>query len=165
MSNIFQRVSVREYRDAQVEDDKIEHLLKAAMAAPSAANQQPWEFYVVKNQAVKKQLAAVSPYAGCAEKAPVVLVPCFRTEGLIFPAGAQIDLSACCENILLDAVDQGLGAVWLGIAPFQERMDNVAKILGLPHNLSAFALIACGYPKRNAEQKNRYDATRVHFVE
>ena len=57
-------------------------MLKAAMAAPSACNQQPWEFYVVKDKAVIGRLSEASPYAKCAKDAPVVFVPCFRSKGI-----------------------------------------------------------------------------------
>ena len=164
MSNIFKRVSVREYQDKKVEDRKIELLLKAAMASPSAGNQQPWEFYVVKEKAVLEKLASASPYSGCTAKAPFAVVPCYRTEGLRFAECVQIDMSACCENILLEAVDQGLGAVWLGIAPVKERMEAVSRILNLPAHLKAFAIIPCGYAAKETGQQDRYDPARVYFV-
>ena len=76
MNSIFHRISVRKYQDKPVEEEKMEMILKAAMAAPSARNQQPWEFYVVTDKAVIKELSMASPYATCAKDAPVVFVPC-----------------------------------------------------------------------------------------
>lgn len=165
MNAIFKRVSVRNFQDKKAEDEKIENLLKAAMAAPSAGNQQPWEFYVVKDKTVLEKLAASSPYAGCTKNAAFAVVPCCRTEGILFQECVQLDMSACCENILLEAVDQGFGGVWIGIAPVEERMEAVSKVLKLPDNLKAFALIPCGYPVQDAMQQNRYDKTRVHYME
>lgn len=165
MNNIYKRVSVREFQDRTVEANKIESLLKAAMAAPSAGNQQPWEFYIVKNKTVLDRLATASPYAGCTKKAALAIVACYRTEGLKFEEYAHIDMSACCENILLEAADQGLGAVWLGIAPIKERMEHVSHVLNLPAHLKAFAIIPCGYPLRKIEQQNRYDTSRIHCIE
>lgn len=164
MNNIFKRVSIRNFQDKSVEDQKIETLLRAAMAAPSAGNQQPWEFYVVKDKNVLEQLSETSPYAGCARKAAFAIVTCYRTEGLVFKECAHIDMSACCENILLEAVDQGLGAVWLGVAPLKERMKAVSKILNVPKHLEVFAIIPCGYPAKEVEQQNRYDESRVHYT-
>ncbi|RDU21908.1 nitroreductase family protein [Anaerosacchariphilus polymeriproducens] len=164
MNNIFNRVSVREYQNKKVEDEKIVSLLKAAMASPSAANQQPWEFFVVKNKAVLEQLATASPYAGCTKEAAFAIVPCYRNEGLLFGEFAHIDMSACCENILLEAVEQGLGGVWIGIAPVKERMDAVADVLKLPDNLTAFAIIPCGYPMKEEKQQNRFEESRIHYV-
>ena len=98
MNSIFHRISVRKYQAKDVEQEKIEKLLRAAMAAPSACNQQPWEFYVVTNQDVIKALSEASPYAKCAAETPVIFVPCFRSEG-IAPEYFNIDLSAAVENL------------------------------------------------------------------
>uniref|UniRef100_UPI00280B4E55 nitroreductase family protein n=1 Tax=Agathobacter sp. TaxID=2021311 RepID=UPI00280B4E55 len=99
MNSIFHRISVRKYQNRDVEQEKIELMLKAAMAAPSACNQQPWEFYVVKDKAVIGRLSEASPYAKCAKDAPVVFVPCFRSKG-IAPEYFNIDMSAAVENLL-----------------------------------------------------------------
>ena len=163
MNSIFHRVSIRKYQTKEVEQEKIEQLLRAAMAAPSACNQQPWEFYVVTNKEVIQQLAAASPYAGCAAGAPVVFVPCFRHEG-IAPEYFNIDLSAAVENLLLEADAQGLGAVWMGISPSEERMGAVRKVLNIPSELSPFALVPCGYPAEERPQQDRYEENRVHYV-
>ena len=115
MDAIFHRTSIRKYQETPVEAEKIETLLRAAMAAPSACNQQPWEFYVVRNKEKIKELSEASPYAGCAKGAPVVFVPCYRKNCQV-PMYAEIDLSAAVENLLLEADSLGLGAVWMGIA-------------------------------------------------
>ena len=101
--------------------EKIFQILKAGMQAPSACNQQPWEFYVVKDKAVIGRLSEASPYAKCARDAPVVFVPCFRSKG-IAPEYFNIDMSAAVENLLLEADELGLGAVWMGISPDEGRM-------------------------------------------
>lgn len=163
MNSIFHRTSIRKYQDREIEKEKIEQILKAAMAAPSACNQQPWEYYVVTDRQKLEELSVSSPYAGCTKNAPLAFVACYRKE-LIAPEYAQIDLSASVENLLLAADEQGLGAVWLGIAPMQERMERVAEVLELPDSLSAFAVIPCGYPGEQKEQENRYDALRVHYI-
>lgn len=162
---IFHRVSIRKYQPKAVESEKVEKLLRAAMAAPSACNQQPWEFYVVTNPAKIQELSQTSPYARCAAGAPVVFVPCYRREGLVAPMYADIDLSAAVENLLLEADALGLGAVWMGISPQPERMAAVEKVLDMPENLAAFALVPCGYPAEARPQQDRYDVNRVHYVE
>ncbi len=163
MNSIFHRTSIRAFEGKEVEMEKITQLLKAAMAAPSAGNQQPWEFFVVKDPQIKAGLAASSPYAGCAAGAPIVIVPCCRAEA-VFPECVPLDLSAATENILLEADELGLGAVWLGIAPLEDRMNAVKKVLGLPDSLVPFALIPVGYPKTVRPQQDRYDESRVHIV-
>lgn len=163
MSGIFHRVSIRKYQERPVEPEKIEMMLRAAMAAPSACNQQPWEYYVVTDQTKIRDLSETSPYAGCAKRAPLVFVPCYR-KALIAPSYADIDMSASVENLLLEADELGLGAVWMGISPLPERMEAVEKVLNIPDTLSAFAIIPCGYPAEEKAQQDRYDETRVHFV-
>lgn len=163
MNAIFKRTSVRNYEDRKVEDEKVELLMKAAMAAPSAGNQQPWEFYVVTDKNKLKELSKCSPYAGCAENAPMAIVNCYR-KNIKMPEYAEIDMSACTENILLEAETLGLGAVWLGIAPLTDRMEKVRKILSIPEHLTVFSIIPCGYPTRQAIQQERFDQERVHYV-
>ena len=165
MNSIFHRISVRKYEDKPVEKEKIMQILKAGMQAPSACNQQPWEFYVVTDKKKIEALSKMTSYTGCAAKAPVVLVSAYRLEGLVAPAFAQIDMSIAQENIWLETDALGLGGVWIGIAPMQDRMNLVHEILNLPKNLEVFSLFALGYPAEIREQQNRFDETRIHFVE
>lgn len=163
MNTIFNRVSIRKYQDKPIENSKVELLLRAAMAAPSARNQQPWEYYVITDKTIIEKLSTASPYTGCAKHAPLLFVACYRLEGPS-PSYFEIDMSASVENLLLEATDQGLGAVWMGIAPVQERMDYVRKILQLPEHLNAFALIPCGYPAEERKQQDRFDPARIHWI-
>ena len=163
MNEIFHRTSIRRFTEQEVEKEKIEQLMRAAMAAPSAANQQPWEFVVVTNKAVLQQLAATSPYASCLANAPLGIVVLSRKECRI-PEYAQIDCSIACENLWLEADGLGLGCVWLGIAPVKERMQAVDAVLRTPPVFEAFALLAVGYPAEEKEQQDRYDPKRVHYL-
>lgn len=163
MNEIFHRTSVRKYQDKPVEDEKIEKMLRAAMAAPSAGNQQPWEFYVVKDKATLEKLSKTSPYATCTADAPLAFVACYRVNCRM-PEYAQIDLSACVENLLLEADALELGAVWLGIAPLEDRMEAVRAVLNIPETLKAFAIIPCGYPETVRAQQDRFDRQRIHDV-
>lgn len=163
MNEIFHRTSIRKYLNKPVEDSKVEKILQAAMAAPSAGNQQPWEFYIIKDKNILKKLSQTSPYASCAASAPVAFVACYRVNCKM-PEYAQIDLSASVENLLLEADSLGLGAVWLGIAPLKERMEAVRAVLSIPEDLEAFAIISCGYPESFHTQQNRFDRLRLHYV-
>ena len=163
MKEIFERVSIRKYTDRAVEDEKILAILRAAMAAPSAGNQQPWEFYVVRDRSKLEELSRVSPYAGCAKAAPVAIVSAYR-EKLWAPAYAQIDMSIAMENLWLACGEQGLGGVWLGIAPVEERMRAVEDIVGIPEGLRAFAVFPLGYPAEERKQQDRFDESRIHYV-
>ena len=164
MSSIYHRISVRKYQDKPVEREKIEAILHSAMQAPSAGNQQPWEFWVVTDREIIEKLSKVSPYAGCTKGAPVVIVAAYR-EACMMPEYAQIDMSIAMENLWLETDEQGLGGVWLGIAPIEERMQAVETIISLPEGLRAFATFPVGYPAESRPQQNRYDENRIHWID
>ena len=164
MNSIYSRVSIRRYLDKPVEKEKTEAILRAAMQAPSAANQQPWEFYVVINKEKLEELSKVSPYAGMTKNAPAAIVSVYRKDCMI-PQYAEIDLSIAMENLWLETDAQGLGGVWLGIAPIEERMQAVEKVLNIPDDLRAFAIFPYGYPAEEREQQDRFEENRIHFVE
>lgn len=163
MSSLFHRISVRKYQDHPVEKEKIEALLRAAMQAPSAANQQPWEFYVVRDPLKLAALSGVSPYAGMTRNAPAAIVSAYRAECAI-PAYAQIDMSIAMENLWLACDELGLGGVWLGIAPIEERMRAVEAVIGMPPSLRAFAIFPFGYPAEARSQQDRFDPERIHWL-
>lgn len=163
---IAKRASVRKFTEEPVTDDEVRAMLRAAMAAPSGGNQQPWEFYVVRDQETLDRLAEVTPYSKPAASASCAIVPCMRTQGLRFPELAVQDVSAAVENILLEAVELGLGAVWMGIAPGVEDMAAVSAIVDAPADWEPFAIIACGHPAVEPAPKgaDRFDESRVHWL-
>ena len=167
-SAIFNRVSVRQFEDKEVPNGLIVKILRAAMAAPSAVNQQPWEFFVTTNKEIISKLSEVTPYATPAKNAPVVIIPCYRTENLPAPQMVEIDMAIATENILLEVEELGLGAVMLGIAPIEERMKAVEEILisagASLGNLRAFTLIPVGYPKNKHSQEDRYEPSKIHVI-
>ena len=163
MKEIYTRVSIRKYQPKPVEPEKITAILRAAMAAPSAGNQQPWEFYVVTNPELIEKLSTVSPYSGCAKNAPVVIVSAYR-EKLWAPMYAQIDMSIAMEHLWLACGEQGLGGVWMGIAPQEERMQAVEELVGIPEGLRAFAIFPLGYPAEERQQQDRFDESRIHYL-
>ncbi|MBQ9198062.1 MAG: nitroreductase family protein [Clostridia bacterium] len=165
MNEIFHRVSVRKFEQKPVEREKLLQILRAGMQAPSTGDQRPWEFYVVTDREKILALSKCQKYAGCAANAPAVIVPVYRKEGVWLPEYEQIDMAIAQENIWLETDSLGLGGVWLGIAPQKERMDKVAEILNLPDNVTAFSLFALGYPAERHAQEDRFDASRIHFVE
>ncbi|MCI9129838.1 MAG: nitroreductase family protein [Eggerthellaceae bacterium] len=164
---IFERTSVRKYTDEPVDREQLQQLLFAGMAAPSAGNQQPWEFFVAMDADMKQKLSECSPYAHCAAEAAAVIAVCQREEGLRFEPCATQDMSACVENILLEATTLGLGAVWLGIAPEEDRVQKVAAVIGDEcASLHPFALVAVGHPAEEFEPRStkRMDQSRIHWI-
>ena len=109
MSSIFHRISVRKFEDRPIEKEKIVQVLKAGMQAPSACNQQPWEFYVVTDKEKIQELSTATPYSKCAAGAPVVIVPVYRTEGLVAPSYAEIDLSIAQRMPFIPSEDEEKG--------------------------------------------------------
>lgn len=164
MNAIFTRTSIRKFEDRPVEKEKIEKVLQAGFVAPSAGNQQPWEFYVVTKRETIEELSRTSPYAVAAAKAPAVLVIAARTD-VIFPTITDIDCAIATENLWLELEELGLGGVMMAIAPVPERMEAVKNILDLPDNQYAFALLPFGYPVGKKPQVDRYDAKKIHWVE
>lgn len=164
MNAIFTRTSVRKFEDRPVEKEKIEKLLQAGFVAPSAGNQQPWEFYVVTKRETIEALAKTSPYAVSAAKAPVVLVIAARKD-VIFPGITDIDCAIATENLWLELEELGLGGVMMAVSPVPERMEAVRQILNLPDNQYAFALLPFGYPVGKKPQVDRYDAKKIHWIE
>ncbi len=163
MKEIFHRTSVRTFVNKPVEEEKMEQLLRAAMAAPTATNQQPWEFFVVKNKDVIAQLAQLTPYSSPCASAPVVLVVAYRKDCRL-PEYGDIDCSIACENIWLEADHLGLGTVMLGVAPMPERMQKLHDVLAMDENLTAFTMMPIGYPVQETEQKDRFDAKKIHWI-
>jgi nitroreductase len=161
---IFTRRSIRKYQDRPVEDEKIEKLLRAAMAAPSAMNQQPWEFYVVRDKEKIRELGDATPHSGCISGAPLVIVVCQKTGPKPSPAFADVDCAIATENMLLMATELGLGTVWIGTCPVEERVENVGKILSIAEGLKAFAVVGVGYPAEEKGSSDRYDEKRVHLL-
>lgn len=164
MKEIYNRRSIRKFLSKEVEQEKIEQLLRAAMQAPSAGNQQPWEYIVVKDKVLLKELSEVSLYSKLAAGSAVTIVMLANSDKLLIPTAWEQDMGAAAQNILLEAVTQELGAVWLGVATDNKVADNVRDLFQLPENIKPFALISIGYPDGQENTFiDRYDANSVHF--
>ena len=160
---ILTRRSVRAYHQQPVPAGMIEKLLAAAMQALSAGNQQPWHFIVVTDQEQIDALVAVLPRGQCLKEAPLAIAICGDLEHAKHVDFWVQDCSAATQNLLLAAHDLGLGAVWLGIYPREERVADVSRVLGLPNAIVPLCLISIGYPADKLERpETRYDKFRVH---
>lgn len=161
---IMTRASVRTYEDRPVEPQKVELLLRAAMAAPSAINQQPWAFIVIDDKELLRKLADALPYAKMAAKAPLAIVVCGDLPRNADSENAWwvLDGSNASENILLAAHALGLGAVWTAVYPIDDRVASVQQILNLPPEIVPLNLIPIGYPASNPAPKQNWKPENVH---
>lgn len=161
-SAIFGRRSIRHYRPDPVVEADVEALLRAAMAAPSAGNQQPWHMIVLRDRAVLDEIQAVHPYSRMLAEAPMAVVICGDVRDLRFPAYWAQDCAAATQNLLLAAHDRGLGAVWLGVQNDAAREADAARIFGLPEGVVCFSIIAVGWPAESKPPADRFQVSRVH---
>jgi len=157
---IFARRSIRAYTDEKVTDEEITLLLKAAMAAPSSRDRKPWHFIVVKERGTLKKLSEVHPYADMLPQASCAIAVC--GDKRISPDYWIQDCSAATENILIAAAAIGLGAVWLGCHPREERETAIKNVLGVPEHVGILSLISIGRPAEKKEPRTQYDSSRVH---
>lgn len=165
MNSIFTRRSVRKYKDTKVEKEKVDKLLRAAMQAPSAMNQQPWEFIVVENKETLEKLAEMSPYTKLIKGAPLVFVLLGNEERMKFEENWEQDMGAATQNLLLQAVELDLGGVWMSAWPLEDRINHIKNMFNLSGNLRPYAVVAVGYPDGTQGNKfiDRFDETRVHY--
>jgi nitroreductase len=163
---IHQRKSVRNYTDQKVEKEKLEALVKAGMAAPTAVNKQPWAFVVIDDKEVLNQLGDALPYAKMAKKAGGAIIVCGdlskALEGWEQEFWIQ-DCSAATQNILLAAESMGLGAVWTAAYPAKDRMKSVIDILNLPKHIIPLNVIPIGYPKGIEKPKDKWKPENMHW--
>lgn len=156
------RRSIRKYTSEAISDDDLHTMLDAAMHAPSARNEQPWHFIVLRDPAMRAAISKTSPYTHMAADAPVVVVVCGdknddKAEGM-WPQ----DCAAATQNFMLAARGKNIGCVWCGVHPNAERESYVRATLGLPEHIIPFCLICAGHPDQPFREEQRYREDRVH---
>ncbi|SIR61431.1 nitroreductase family protein [Halanaerobium kushneri] len=163
MEEIFKRRSIRKYQDKKVEPEKIEKLLEAGVAAPSAGNEQPWHFVVIKDRERLNHLAEIHPYAKMLKEAPLAIAVCADLNKQKYEGFWVQDCSAATENILLEAVTLDLGTVWIGCHPAEDREKAVSDYLEMPNHFKTLSLIAVGYPAEEKGKVDRLSDDIVHY--
>lgn len=164
LQSLFSRRSVRTFTNAPVAPGLVRDLLEGAMAAPSACGSDPWQFIVVHNRAALDAAAALLPNGPMLRDAPVaVLVVGDRQRAHRGLESYMLqDCCAATQNLLLAASMLGLGAVWLGVHPNEDRMAGLAKLFGLPDTVMPVAMVAVGHPAETPPPRTRYWADAVH---
>ena len=165
IENIMTRTSVRQYKNQPVEQEKIDIMLKAAMAAPTAVNLQPWHFIVITDKQTIGLLSGQQP-----TNAPLLIAVCGDTDKTTTPDGKMKlpdfwveDVSAATENLLLAAHALGLGAVWTGVYPAMDRTAEVANVLNCPKNIVPMAVVRIGYPDESPEPKDKFKEENISY--
>jgi nitroreductase len=159
---LITRRSIRKYTDAPIPEETIERILRAAMFAPSAVNKQPWHFVIIDDRASLQSIPGFHKNAQMAASAPCAILVCGDIELVIGPRLLPQDCAAATENLLLAAHIEGLGAVWCGVHPQEDREAGFREMLSLPANIVPFALVVLGYPAEEPNQPDRYQPDRIH---
>jgi nitroreductase len=160
IKTILARRSIRKYTNELVGEKDVITMLEAAMAAPSASNLKPWHFIVVTERQTLDNLASVHAYGKMLFEAPLCIAVCGDTT---ISEGFWVqDCSTAAENLLLAATALGLGAVWTGVYPLEERISAVKKLLNIPETIIPLNLVSIGHPAEEKEPRTKYDKLRVH---
>jgi nitroreductase len=142
---IKSRRSIRSYTSQAIEDEKLHAVLEAARLAPSASNRQDWKFVVVRDAALRRQVAEVCSSQMFIAQAPVVIVACTtnpeRTIASGYPCSA-VDLSIAVDHMTLAAASLGLGTCWIGAF----NTPKVAALIDLPPGVAPVHVLPLGYP-------------------
>ena len=158
---IHTRRSIRKYLDRPVPEELIQKLLAAAMQAPSARNQQPWQFVVIDDHTMLAKIPEFMPNAAMAAHAPLAILVCGDLGLEKSPGYWVVDCAAATQNLLLAARALGLGAVWCGVYPREKRMDGLRQLVGLPKDVNAHSLVVLGYGAEQVPAEDRYRPERV----
>jgi len=160
---IHTRRSIRKFQDRAVSGQLIERLIRAAAMAPSARNAQPWQFVVLTDRTLLDRVPEVNRNAWMARDAPAAILVCGDVSLELSPGYWPVDCAAAVQNLLLAAHGLGLGAVWTGIYPRQERIDGFRRLLNLPEHIMPHSLVVIGYPAEKPASEDRYRPERVHW--
>jgi nitroreductase len=159
---IFTRRSIRKFEQKPVPQELVTQILHAAMMAPSAGNQRPWQFVVIDDRSLLDKIPSIHPYAAMTAESPVAILVCGDLSVERHKGFWVQDCAAATQNLLLAAHALGLGAVWTAVHPRQDRGDAFRKLLNLPEAIVPLALVPMGYPAEKARRVERFDPSRVH---
>ena len=164
MNDIFKRRSCRSFLDKEVDLKDIKEMIYAAMQAPSAMRQIPWDFVMVDKKEIPT-LMNCSHGAGSLRECNKVVIFVMRND-LRCPEFLEQDMSSALENFMLEGKDLGLGTIWIGTYPHEERVNFLKDYLKISDPFIPFAMVGVGYPKDSNIFKfdeNRFDDERIHI--
>ncbi len=164
-SVIYSRKSIRNFTGEPVQKSDLEEIVRAGMAAPTAANRQPWSFVIVTERKKLDELASHLPYAKMLSKAGAAIIVCASPQKALNESTefAVIDSSLAGENILLAIEALGLGGVWTAAYPASERMAAVREVLNIPKDIIPLNVIPVGHPTGEDKPKNKFKKENIHW--
>jgi len=162
IEGILTRRSIRKYTHQEITKEQIYEVVKAGMYAPSARNQQPWHFVIVDDSELLNKISKIHPYAKMLTEAKWAIIVCGDEQLELSKGYWVVDCSAATQNILLAAHGLGLGAVWLGLYPREERKNAIKDLFQFPDNIQPLSLISIGYPNEEKELPERFKKERIH---
>ena len=157
------RRSVRAFTSRPVSMETVRELIRAAQHAPSAGNEQPWHFIILTDRELLDRIPDYHPYAGMLCEAPVAVLVCGDTRAEKHPGMWVQDCAAATQNLLLAAHAKGLGAVWVGIHPREDRIEPLRQLIEMPAEVMPFALVPVGHPAETPEQEDRFRPELIHM--
>lgn len=162
MSILFQRRSIRKFRANVIAEDDIKYMLSAAMAAPTAGGQRPWQFVVIDKRELLDKVPSFHPYSSPVKQAPLAILVCADKKLDKLGGYWMQDTSAATQNILLAACEKGIGSLWLGVYPKEDRTEKAREIFGIPKDIVPFSLVVLGYADEVLPPNNNYEDVKVH---
>jgi nitroreductase len=161
---LMTRRSIRAFKDTPVTEEQVKTLLEAAMNAPSAGDGRPWHFVVTSDRAQLDALAdEVDEGNAMFKQAQAAVLVCLDESLEGFKGFGPQDCSCAAQNLQLAAHDLGLGTVWIAIINVPPRVAGCRKVLGVPDNITPFALFPIGVPNEELDAEYRYDESRIHM--
>jgi nitroreductase len=163
LEGLLTRRSIRKYKKQKVSDQQLESLIKAGMYAPSAVNKQPWHFIIFRDKKTIESITRFHQNAAMLKDASAAILICWDEELQHDKGYGPVDCSAATQNMLLAAHGMGLGAVWVGIYPREQRMKATHELFQLPENIRPFSIVSVGYPEEIKNQPVRFRPDRIHY--
>ena len=165
LSTIQSRKSVRHFTDKIISEEDMTTVLRAGMAAPTAMDKRPWQFIVIRDTTMMKELRKGLYYARGLDQSTAAIVVCGDMTKVLkdSPEFWITDTSAATENILLALESMGLGGVWSGVYPSEKAMTFVSGLLNLPETILPLNIIPVGYPAGFEKPKDKFDTSTIHY--
>jgi nitroreductase len=162
---VLQRRSIRKYIPDEIEDEILDHIISCGDAAACAKGIRSWHFIVIRNRELLDKVPSFHPYSKMIRQAPAAILVCADPSKEPIEGYWAQNCSAATENILIGARSKGIGSVWLGVYPNNDRIEGIKKLIKIPEGLVPFSIVVLGHPDEEKTPYTGYDPNRVTFIE